>query len=880
MTDNDTSLEALMTTARGLAGDARETWLQALALQAPEQAAAIRERLATETVVPTQFVPEMLAEPARQSTGSERVGPYRLLSLLGRGGMGDVWLAERADQAYAKQVAVKFVGTGQVSREAVEWFRRERQALARLEHPHIARLLDGGETEDGRPYLVMEYVDGVSIDRFIETLSIEQVMDLFLQVCSAVEYAHHALIVHRDIKPANVLVTADGQCKLLDFGIAKELGAASAGDGNTTTLAYTLHYASPEQMTGQPITVASDVYSLGALLYRLLSGQVVHARDTNPHSQLQRIETSGPDKPSRVLVSGGKDGDRNEQRARRLKGDLDDIVLKCLRHEPAARYGSVRELIDDIQRHQRHEPVLARRGSLGYVGARWLRRHWVGVAAGAAVFLALLGGLLSTQWQARETERQRVLAQKRFDLSRDLVKDVLFDFHDRLAQVAGTIESRKQLVAKTKAYLDKLGADAQDDPDLLADMALVEMRLGDISGHPQFPNLGETENAKTHYRNAVALVGKAVALRPKDARLQIELGKVRAAHALFAYWNDDLDLAETEFLAAIPLLAKALKAKPSKELSWLHDKAVIGLGDVYHWKGKLEQALKTYDSVCDPRIEKLKKDPDYLDSVGVCYARRADTYAWMDRYPEAVREIDLALQVDVQQMRKAPNDNHFAHSYISTQGKRSEILDWAGRPEDALKAISDGLALAKKMAAMDAADVRAARNIGYMLNKRGDVLWAMKRTDQAIVDFEAALQANLDLLKRAPGQNEYQRDVASTRRRLALAYIDADQGPQAAEQLDLALGFYRERHTAAPESVVARRDLAAVLGDRSRAVGDIDRRCAWAAESLGLWRGLQKEGVLVPSDEPQLESMARIHDKGLACDQPGHPGVSESRLIK
>ncbi|MGH8499491.1 MAG: serine/threonine protein kinase, partial [Methylococcales bacterium] len=530
---------------------------------------------------------------------------------------------------------------------AVAWFRRERQALASLEHPHIARLLDGGETDDGRPYLVMEYVNGVAIDLYSDGLSLEKVLELFLQVCAAVDHAHRALIVHRDITPANVLVTGEGQCKLLDFGIAKEIELNAGDDALTKTQAFTLHYASPEQMTGQSITVASDIYSLGALLYRLLSGQVIHAQATNLHSQLQAIEATSLEKPSRVLLAQLKfeESDR-KKRARKLQGDLDDIVMKCLRSEPGARYGSVRELIEDIQRYKSHEPVLARRGSFSYRTTRWLRRHWLAVGAASALLLTLAGGMLATVWQARVAERQRVLAQKRFDLSRALVKDVLFEFQDKLASVPGTIEARRQLVARTKKYLQELGADAQDDPDLLADMALVERRLGDITGNPQHPNIGDTPSARLHYERAEKLSRRAVSLRPKDLRLSLELARTLYARGQFAFWDDDLKLSERAYRDSIPLFAAELKRNPAKEISLQHDSAVIGLGDVQHWNGQLKEALATYDSVCNARVLAAAKDPALMDSAGICHTHRADTLAWLERYPEANREIDLAIAID------------------------------------------------------------------------------------------------------------------------------------------------------------------------------------------------------------------------------------------
>ncbi len=873
-------ISALLREALLLPQPAREQWLAELEERSPELAGQIRVLLNENSMPSTQVMP-MDASGERNFNDTARIGPYRLLRMLGQGGMGEVWLAERADAAYSKKVAIKFIATFLGNRDAVAWFRRERQALATLEHPNIARLLDGGETEDGRPYLVMEYVDGIAIDAYCNGLGLEKILELFLQVCAAVDHAHRALIVHRDIKPANVLVTGDGQCKLLDFGIAKEIELGAANDDQTKTQAFTLHYASPEQMTGQPITVASDIYSLGALLYRLLSGRVLHAQATNVHSQLQAIETTNPDKPSRaVLMQMTGDESERKKRARKLQGDLDDIVLKCLRNEPAARYGSARELIEDIHRYQAHEPVAARRGSFSYRATRWARRNWLGVAAAAALALTLAGGFISTIWQARMAEQQRVLAQKRFDLSRALVKDVLFEFQDQLASVPGTIEARKQLVARTKQYLLDLGADAQDDPDLLADMALVERRLGDITGNPQNPNIGDTPAARQHFQRAEELSRRALSLRPKDPRLSLELARTLSARGTFAYWDDDLKLSESSYSAAIPLFAAEFKRNPSKLVSLQHDIAVMGLGDVQFWNGQLKEALATYDSVCNARVVEAAKDPRLLDSAGICHTRRADTLAWLERYPEATKEIELALAIDEANMKKSPNDNHYAHGYITTQSKRGEILDWSGHKEEALDAMSKGLEVAERMARIDPGDLRSLRNVALMHGKRGDVLLAMKRTGEAIADYKAGLETNIALQKRAPSQSEYQRDVAASHKRVGMAYLQNGKGPEAAMHLDEALKYSRERYVLSPNAPAVRRDLAVALGDRVLASGKLSLRCAWAAEALALWQGLEKEGILSPTDQPQLPMLQKIMTRGLACDQPGRADVSDETLLQ
>ena len=875
-------IEALLLQARTLDGEARERWLQELTLRSPAEATTLRRLLSGEAAVATQVLSSVATtgpgSPLRESQ-DQRVGPYRLLRPIGRGGMGEVWLAERADEAYSKVVAIKFVGATLGNREAIEWFRRERQALARLEHPHIARLLDGGETDDGRPYLVMEFVDGVPLDSFADGLPIERVLRLFLQICAAVEHAHRALIVHRDIKPANVLVTPEGESKLLDFGIAKEVAPVAEDDGRTKTSAFTLHYASPEQMNGQPITVASDVYSLGAVLYRLLTGKMPYAGCSTALAQLQAIQNDALEKPSRAVLSSPwlQDAERRKH-ARRLAGDIDDIVRRCLRFEASARYGSVRELADDIQRHLSYQPVLARRGSFGYRASRWLRRNWLAVGASAAVLVTLGAGVWATHWQAQLAEQQRALAQKRFDLSRGLVKDVLFDFHDRIASVPGTIEARRQLVARTKKYLQELGEGAQDDPRLLADMALVERRLGDISGNPQFPNLGDAPAARQHFARAEALSRRALSLRPDDPALAHALARTLSARGLFAYWDDDLKTAEKAYRAAIPLFAAELKRAPSKEVSLQHASAVIGLGDVQFWNGQLQEALATYDSVCKERVAAAKKDASLIDSAGICHTRRADTLAWLDRYPEANAEIDQALAIVEQQLKASPDDSDVAHGYIVTQSKRGEILDWSGQKELALDAMSQGLQLAQRMARAEPSDLRAMRNVALMHSKRGDVWLEMGRLREALDDFRQGLEGYLELSKRDPTQAEYRRDIAAAHKRLGLAYLQAGDGARSAAHLDESLKTARERYALAKQAPAARRDLAVALGERIRARGELRLRCGWVAETLALWQGLQKDGLLSPSDEPQLQE-TRKKGSDLGCDGSPRPGVSAETLL-
>jgi tetratricopeptide (TPR) repeat protein len=796
--------------------------------------------------------------------GEGRVGAYRLVSQLGKGGMGEVWLAERADEAYSKKVAIKFITGFGGSREAIEWFRRERQALAKLEHPHIARLLDGGETADGRPYLVMEYVDGVPIDEYCAGKPVAAVLDLFLQLCSAIECAHRMLIVHRDIKPANVLVTPGGETRLLDFGIAEEVDEGSDESGKATTQAYTLHYASPEQMEGGDITVASDIYSLGALLYRLLSGRVPHADTSNALGQLQAIHTTQPQKPSRAVLEDARiaHGERR-RRARNLHGDLDDIVLKCLRREPGQRYGSARELIDDIGRYRAHEPVLARKATAAYRASRYLRRHWLGLSAAAAVLLALAGGFYSTYLQKIEAERQRALAQKRFDLSRALVNEVLFQFQDELADVPGTIAARRTLVQRARKYLDRVAEDAQDDAGLLTDLSLTERRLGEIAGDPTAPNIGDTAAAFRHYEKAVAQARRAVQLEPARRDARMALVRALYSQAALYFWADDLGHAEKLFLENVPIARKLAIEAPTPENKRNLSGALMGLADAYFWSSKLELALKTYDEACAPMYRDRSGTFAVQDAIAVCLTRRADALAWLERYPEAEQAIAGARAIYDRMHAAQPGNLNVVNSILIALNKQGEIYGWTGKTEQSLAAYSKSLAIAEPMYRKDPTDLRSARNLALSYNKHGDGLVEAKRFDEAIADYGKAREIVRRLWKNDPRQSEHERDYALSNHRLGIALVDAGRAIEAVPYFDEEVAITRRRWEKAPTKAWARRDLAVALQDRIQAPEpDLAKLCARTLEFHGLMVSLKEMGAASSDD---LAEIARVEPAVQEC---------------
>ncbi|HEX9918814.1 MAG TPA: serine/threonine-protein kinase, partial [Pyrinomonadaceae bacterium] len=502
---------------------------------------------------------EDIPDPAHGLKSDARIGAYRVLRELGRGGMGAVYLAERADDDFRKLVAVKVVKRGMDTDFVLRRFRHERQALAALDHPHIARLLDAGATDDGLPYIIMEYVEGQDIDRYCDEhrLSINARLRLFLAVCAGVSHAHQSLIIHRDIKPSNILVTGEGTPKLLDFGIAKILNPtlADAPLEHTATALRMLtpDYASPEQVRGERVTTASDVYSLGVLLYLLLTGRRPYHFRTHQLEEIARVVCEqNPLRPSAAIDSavsatgnnfetaratreGGVDrptdsaherqqgGDEApgmtggtpsldelaharssapDRLRRSLADDLDNIVLKALRKEPSRRYASVEQFAEDIERHLGGLPVRARADTFTYRSRKFVGRNKAGIAAAVGVALSLVGGLTATTWQWRvaQVERARAEAEgerakRRFEDLRRLTHSMMFEMHDAVSNLEGSTAARQLLARRTLEYLDGLAREASDDPTLQTELVIAYINLGNVQGNPFYPNIGDAAGA-------------------------------------------------------------------------------------------------------------------------------------------------------------------------------------------------------------------------------------------------------------------------------------------------------------------------------------------------------------------------------------------------
>src|SRR5450432_153404 len=412
-----------------------------------------------------------MAEPDSDPLVGTWLGPHRIDGLLGRGGMGVVYRAFREDDEFHKQVAIKVIPRMLAGPEVVARFRSERQILANLEHSNIARLFDGGTTE-GIPYLVMEYVEGVPITQYVQAkaLSIPDRLRLMQSVCSAVLYAHHNLVIHRDLKPANILVTPEGTVKLLDFGVAKLVDPSVVASAHTSEMMMTPDYASPEQIRGQPVTTASDVYSLGVVLYEVLTGERPYRITSSNWLDLERVVcNTEPRKPS-VLES------LPSRTRRRLAGDLDNIVMMAMRKDVARRYGSAEQLSEDIRRHLQGLPIQARRDTLMYRGGKFLHRNQWAVTAAFVVAASLVTGTVIAVRQARA-------AQSRFDQLRGFARTVLVDLHAQLSDIPGTAKARQALITYVDEYLKRVAAEhVGDDTALATEFATTYLRLGEMEG--------------------------------------------------------------------------------------------------------------------------------------------------------------------------------------------------------------------------------------------------------------------------------------------------------------------------------------------------------------------------------------------------------------
>ena len=673
---------------------------------------------------------EPTAPPKAEPNGG-RIGPYLILEEAGQGGMGTVYRAVREDD-YRQQVALKVVKRDVETNHLLERFRRERQALALLNHPNIARLLDGGAMAGGRPYLVMEWVEGSPIGEYCAArkLGLRERLKFFQTVCHAVAHAHANLVVHRDLKPSNILVTDEGIPKLLDFGIAKILTPEADGSAAAPTLleaaALTPDYASPEQVRGEAMTTATDIYSLGAVLYELLTGVRPHRFQTRTRPEIERVVcVEEVSKPSEATGPGGVP-------ARELRGDLDNIVLKAMEKAPARRYSHAQELAADVQLFLTGRPVLARNATFQYRAAKFVRRNKTLVAASAAIVLALTLGLTAALWQAREARREREIAERRFELARKVAASLLYDIHDEIEDLAGATKARELLLGKSIGYLDALSQEASNSPLLQIDLANAYRRAATLQGLNGASNLGQQDAALVSLQKAVRLLEQALTALPGSVEARRDLA---ITHRQFVGIGADRPEKLQHAQASLSIVEGLRRERPG-DVALLDDlqKSEFNMGRAFAGLTRYPEAAAYYRKAIahgsSSSAQNLALDHKSLGGVLIL----------MGALDEALQEYGAAAAMDERRVSEKPDDGRAKLDLSYDYADWGLILLKQNQPAAAVQKYQQAEALRLTMVAADPRDARAATGLvsvewrmGIAMSRAGD----RKGAEQA---FQAAVR--------------------------------------------------------------------------------------------------------------------------------------------
>ncbi|HWQ32388.1 MAG TPA: protein kinase [Blastocatellia bacterium] len=818
-----------------------------------------------------------------------RIGHYQLVRELGRGGMGAVYLAERADE-YREKVALKLVKRGMDTEFVVRRFRHERQILASLHHPNIARLLDGGTTEDGLPYFVMEYIEGEPVDEYCDhhNLSLSSRLKLFRTICAAVHYAHQNLVIHRDLKPGNILIAADGTVKLLDFGIARILNPEISQTVEKTATMMRLmtpEYASPEQVRGEQVTTASDVYSLGVILYELLTGHrpyritsilpsdiervICEQEPIRPSTAITRIEermTSGgaairvtPAEVSRTRES------QPEKLQRRLRGDLDNIVLMALRKEPQRRYASVEHFSEDIRRHLEGLPVTARKDTPGYRAAKFIRRHKVGVGAAALVLLSLVAGLIGTVTQARRAQAAQTRAERRFNDVRKLANSYLFEFHDAIAELQGTTQVRALVVKRALEYLDSLAQEASDDRSLQRELAAAYLKVGDVQGRPGHASLGDKEGALASYRKALAIY-ESLAAGANDETLRQEMS--------VSYLRVGDALQSGDSVAALQSYRKGLaSASPADRLGVANFHQRIGemqiaTGDLSGATESQRQAMALYEAVAaaQPSDKKAQRSLfiNFIKAGNLLF-EAGEKKGALPLYQKAVPIARSLAEAD-------PLNARAQRELAACLDKVGNALAATGDRSGALAHYNEAFAIRQKVAAADPKNAELRRDLSISHDKLGEISAASGNIAAALAHYREALRID----SAQPGRDtQNMLDRANSLEKIGSLLFKTGDGAAALDHQQKSRALREEVvNNLDHENVQARRDLASSylrLGELSAAMAEKTTAAQsrwrealnWYHKAQEMLADLKRRGALNKSDETD---QARIAAEIARCE--------------
>ncbi|MBI3369341.1 MAG: serine/threonine protein kinase [Burkholderiales bacterium] len=697
------------------------------------------------------------------AVSGQRLGAWRVVRLVGQGGMGEVYEAERADGQFEGRAAIKLLKRGMDSRAVLARFALERNALARLNHPHIARLFDAGQSEGGLPYFVMEFVDGRAIDAAARELALDDKLALFLQLTDAVAHAHRNLLLHRDLKPGNVLVTRDGQVKLLDFGIAKALDplADGAEAGATTFDAprpYTPHYASPEQVRGEPASTSTDVYSLGVLLYELLTGVRPTGRSaTSAHDAARSVLEEQPTRPSALPPSplpGALGDPRWPVTRRRLAGDLDNILLKALDKSSGGRYLSVDAFAADIRAFLDGHPVSARPPRAWYLVSRFVRRHRAVVGVAGFALLALLVGSGLALWQAHEAARQRDLARQHFDEVRKLANQLVFKYHDQIATLPGASKAREALLVDAGGFLDGLDEAARGDPGLAEELAGTWYRLSQLQGVDPIINIGQHGRAEQSLDKALALTRRYATLPATGIVALSQVVNMHTSRGELWQARGELGRADAALRDGLALLDQAL-ARDGKN-SWalasavsLHGVRARILGNQmgHAHLGRWQQACDSADRARAAAEATAAADPSnkFLpDTLGFTISEQAHCRVMAGRFAEADALFTQARQLRDRMSAAMPEDIDFRYQRSLVRAHQARLWSMMARHREARELFDESLRIARAAVADDADNAAGVRRLramrlfdGELLLRAGQAAAARKAFGEVLVHFQA-----------------------------------------------------------------------------------------------------------------------------------------------
>ncbi|HKQ14055.1 MAG TPA: protein kinase [Steroidobacteraceae bacterium] len=702
------------------------------------------------------------------------VGNYKLVSVLGHGGTGTVYLGERADRQYSAQVAVKIVDNGTMQGELGLRFRAERQILASLNHANIARLLDAGETDDGNPYLVMEYVHGEPLDRYCDRqrLGVRERMQLFLDICSAVQYAHQNLVVHRDLKPANILVTAEGAPKLLDFGIAKLLDAGEAAAAMALTRMndrlLTPEYASPEQILGRPVTTASDVYALGVVLYELLTGlrpytvpasasqlelerSICITDPPKPSAAVRRARDSGPlEGQSEMLAVAAARRLTPDKLQKRLVGDIDSIVLRALRKEPTHRYSSIEQLASDVRRYLAREPVQARQGNWLYYSQRFIRRHAFGVAAGATfvVFLVAFAMVSNIQAQRIAAERDRAMQEniRAEDVSEFMLEIVSnADPWTYSGKGSATPETAEELLARA-------GRRIRED---LSKHPLVRAKL--------LETMGVAYRRRGDNRSAISYLQDAVQIRKSLAGSEGDMATAAAMVDLAMSVREGGDVLGSDGLL---VEAAAILKDSNQQHSLTYARLLANRGRAQMKLGKPD-AAQTYYSEALALMQDLQLSRD--TEAAALLVDKSTAFLWQDDLVAAERTARAALDIYATTLPKLHPDRTYAQSQLG------DTLRLQGRLDEASVLLKEALVANRTIYGDN------GRRVADSL----DSLAQVRRAQHDLVEAEKYSQEALDTQIKTDGLDHWR--TAYYRTQLGAIEIERKEYAEAETQLRSAI---------------------------------------------------------------------------------------------